>query len=386
MNDHKKDGEKFPSFRNINEELGYYTVGQKYFINKAQAHFESQETKEQIYFYFNDSKFKNVDWYEEPTIDLYELYVRRAKQIREKYDYVCLYFSGGADSTAILKVFLDHNIKIDDIVFLGCINHDVKENHAVNAELYYTGMQYIRSSTQKNLKLRFVNLWDYFEEANNNLDRNWIFERSDARMAVCSILKEKAYSCDPVLLKQADKGKKVCLLMGLEKPRIAIKNDVFVFAFLDLLMYGNNYPKQFDEKMTRIVIERFYTSPDCIDLMKKQIHMIANFYIKNYPNDYKDHLIQAKNFDSDLYYTNIRPVLYGKYWNENNFSCGKANENFFGTKWAFMKKYKDSNYFKQWDDGLQHMRQNLSSDLYDADRNVLSGIWSKEYAFKKCPQ
>jgi len=44
------------------------------------------------------------------------LYALRARQLREKYDYLVLYFSGGADSTNILKTFIDNNIFLDEIV------------------------------------------------------------------------------------------------------------------------------------------------------------------------------------------------------------------------------------------------------------------------------
>lgn len=385
--DKNRDGEYSPSFKDINnEQLGFYKVGNKSFVNKVQAHIESQITKEQIYFYYNDLEFSKINWYDMPEQDLYELYAQRARQLREQYDYVCLFYSGGSDSSVALQVFLENNIKLDDVVFLGFTNSKIRDSDPVNSELYYTGMNYIRASTQKNLKLRFVNLWDYFEEIDKTITKDWIFEQSDARIAICSILKEKAYSRDPVLLKKANEGKKVCLLMGLEKPRISIQNNEFTFSFLDILMYGNNYPAQFDKKISNITVEKFYTSINCVDIIKKQIHIIADFYLKNFPNDYRKHLTHTKEFKRDEYYNNINPLIYPKFWDESKkFSVGKGNEGFFGPKWNFMKMYKETNYYKQWYNGILHLGNTLSTEHYDPETNYLSGVWSKYYTFKKCP-
>jgi len=65
------------------------------------------------------------DWTIEPKESLMELYKQRALQIRESYDYLVLYFSGGSDSCTILRTFLDNNIFLDEIV---TYTHNLYEN------------------------------------------------------------------------------------------------------------------------------------------------------------------------------------------------------------------------------------------------------------------
>ena len=66
-------------------------------------------------FCFNETVFKLIDWTVEPSQSLKELYVERCQQLRDKYDYLILSYSGGADSHEILYTFLENNIFIDEI-------------------------------------------------------------------------------------------------------------------------------------------------------------------------------------------------------------------------------------------------------------------------------
>lgn len=68
-----------------------------------------------IQFDFHDDVFTKLNWMIEPEETINQLYKMRAQQIRDKYDYIILQFSGGADSNQILQTFLDNNIFIDEV-------------------------------------------------------------------------------------------------------------------------------------------------------------------------------------------------------------------------------------------------------------------------------
>jgi len=78
---------------------------------------------------FNDlsfhSIFENVDWETEPTDSLSNLYRKRAQQIRDSYDYIVLYFSGGSDSITMLNAFMKNDIEVDEVVVY--VNTDFKD-------------------------------------------------------------------------------------------------------------------------------------------------------------------------------------------------------------------------------------------------------------------
>ena len=71
--------------------------------------------EDKVSFYFHDDYFSQFDWTKEPQQSLKELYKQRAIQLRDKYDYLILSYSGGSDSHQALETFLNNNIFIDEI-------------------------------------------------------------------------------------------------------------------------------------------------------------------------------------------------------------------------------------------------------------------------------
>lgn len=84
----------------------------------------------------------NVDWTTEPTETLRELYKQHAQYIRDTYDYVILYFSGGSDSTTMLNAFLDNNIHVDEIVTAIFDNVDMPCFNGIHAQNYLKTKQF----------------------------------------------------------------------------------------------------------------------------------------------------------------------------------------------------------------------------------------------------
>ena len=95
-----------------NPRLGFYTVGDQRFYSKPQALLEATATGHFPHFNFNREVYSKIDTTIEPQTSLRELYRMRAKQLREKYDYIRLEFSGGSDSTTVLYSFINNGIQI----------------------------------------------------------------------------------------------------------------------------------------------------------------------------------------------------------------------------------------------------------------------------------
>jgi hypothetical protein len=98
------------------DKLGFYRVGDKKFYNKTLALLENFQTKEDVHWIFNNKVYGSIDWTIPVETPLSELYKNRAQQLRDQYDYLVLYFSGGADSANILHAFVENNIFLDEIV------------------------------------------------------------------------------------------------------------------------------------------------------------------------------------------------------------------------------------------------------------------------------
>jgi hypothetical protein len=100
----------------MENELGYYSVNNQKYTNKIQAVLEAQKTLADITWDFHNDTFNRINWTSEPNLSLDVLYKMRAQQIRDQYDYVIVMCSGGADSTNVIKSFLNNNIFVDEIV------------------------------------------------------------------------------------------------------------------------------------------------------------------------------------------------------------------------------------------------------------------------------
>ena len=100
-----------------NPNLGFYTVGTTRYYSKVQALIESTRTDQFPIWNFNNEVYGAQSWEHEPKTDLRELYRLRAKQLRDKYDYIRVEASGGGDSTQVIFNFLLNGIHLDEIIF-----------------------------------------------------------------------------------------------------------------------------------------------------------------------------------------------------------------------------------------------------------------------------
>jgi hypothetical protein len=94
---------------------GVWEVQDSTFEKKYDALVYATEINAPVNFNFFNDVWDNFDKKLLGTVPLQELYKQRAQQLRNKYDYLILYYSGGSDSYNILRTFLDNGIKIDEI-------------------------------------------------------------------------------------------------------------------------------------------------------------------------------------------------------------------------------------------------------------------------------
>ena len=84
---------------------GYWQVNDRKFPKKIDAlQYASRAGQEISYIYF-DKVWDSFDRSKLGNSSLPDLYRQRAQQLRDKYDYLILYFSGGADSYNVLRSF-----------------------------------------------------------------------------------------------------------------------------------------------------------------------------------------------------------------------------------------------------------------------------------------
>jgi len=99
---------------------GFWEVMDCRFTNKYHALQYATEVNAPVHYKFFNQVWETFDRSLLGSQPLNELYRERAQQLRDKYDYLILYFSGGSDSYNVLRSFIDNGIKIDEICVKWC--------------------------------------------------------------------------------------------------------------------------------------------------------------------------------------------------------------------------------------------------------------------------
>lgn len=263
---------------------GYYDVEGFKTLSKLEAWQLSKGDFNKIKFIFNDDEFKMHDWSKEPEEDIYELYKRRAQQLRKEYDYIVLIYSGGVDSHTILETFLQNNLRIDEICSFS--NNDVEaKTEKFNQEIYNAAIPFVQTLDLKKLgtTFRLINIGEMIVE---QLSDNYHFENFEHysistpfwRTAVSNhVLKSKIIEHR----KLTESGKKVCYLWGHEKPCIKIVNQEYCLSITDTFSGGFG-AKQYNNRIRlknhfdNFYDEAFYICKEFPEISIKQGHLLVN--------------------------------------------------------------------------------------------------------------
>ena len=269
------------------DHLGYYQVGLKKIYNKTLALIEEKKTGYTIEWIFNDNVYGNIDWtipIETPLIDLYK---KRACQLREEYDYLILYYSGGADSTNVLHAFIDNNIFIDEIImhFPEPVKKTINDRDISN-ENYFSEVEYAAVAHLKKYKNTIptntkIKIQDFTKTGIEILKKEDWFDFSPLNLSVSisGILRQIAQEYDGDYLKLQDSGKSTAYIMGIDKPLVWNDGMNYYGFFMDTSAYHYINPVDFNKnKNDRIVTEFFYWTPNMPEIVIKQAQEIKKFY------------------------------------------------------------------------------------------------------------
>ena len=373
------------------DRLGCYRVGDLKFYSKLEAIEMMQRTGTHLHWDFNEAVFSSYDWTVEPSTSITELYRRRAQELRDKYDYIILSFSGGADSTNILSTFIDNDIKLDEVVTY--VNYEAtgEKNNFMNAEYFNVAKHktdFIKE-TYPWINTRVIDLsslmLDHFVDNKTKFD--WLYENN------MFFSPNNTSKTDlPLKIKEwADiihSGKKLCMLWGHDKPRILHIDGKFLFRFIDLIDSGPTVRGIAGQQPYSD--ELFYWTPSQPELLIKQAHLIKN-YLKS-PNSENLQFVSTEK--SDLAYIEknktkywlsnhgVHSLIYPK-WDVNTFSMGKASSIVLTERdtWFFNMNKTDAPYVG-WKMGIDKLFKTIpdywKNDPLDFSKG-LKACWSKDY-------
>ena len=272
------------------DRLGYYRVGFKKFSNKTMALLENHRTGYELEWIFNDDVYGSIDWSIPIETPLMELYKRRAQQLREQYDYIVLYYSGGADSTNALHAFMDNNIFIDEIVMhlpeavKTTLNGEDTSNLNYYSEVEYAAVAHLKkykNSLHPNTK---ISINDFSKTGLELLDKEDWFDSSPLCLSVSisGILRQITQEYDGYHLKLQEKDKSIAYVLGIDKPLVYFDGVNYFCYFMDTSTYHYISPVDFNKSgINNVSTEFFYWTPDMPEIVIKQAQDIKRHCEQN---------------------------------------------------------------------------------------------------------
>ena len=370
--------------------FGFYRVGNFRTYSKLEAIEEHGRTGLEIDWNFNREVFSTYDWTQEPPQSLEFYYAQRAQQLRDRYDYLVLFYSGGADSYNTLQAFVKNNIFIDEIVQYVNLDaeHGIKTTW-LNEEVFATSAPITQnlistnpvyahtrhriidiSQWQSQHFVQAANLWDHWYQINNYFTPN---------VTCHSYFRDLVTDYKNIF----DKGQRLCFIWSVDKPNVfGDKQGNFYLSFADGKDFAmsprtQRLSRQWEND------EFFYWSPDSMDMVAKQAHIIkrflesqchdvvANEFIevtKNLETRTMKQLNQRRIFRSWIKANNkvigltdhgLHALIY-PYWDPLAIVCGKTKSFLFSPRdnWFFNSSAPDMGQ-KMYQRGLLWLRNNV---------------------------
>ena len=314
------------------DKLGYYEVNGKKYLHKMEA-FVQAKSWDKVNYIFNDQYFEKYDWTKEPqpNLSLQDFYRIRAQQIRNEFDYVVLMYSGGPDSQNMVETFIDNQIPFDEIICIHSYDRTkIHDGTIHNADWVYNSKPSLDHWTKDlGIKSRITILDEielakkYFQELQRQGD--WQFAFNTTGFASQYIFKLNWIKDVEHIWKMILDGKKVGIVFGSEKPMIQTDhNNRYYTHWFDLTLPDCHlFLKENDDLKSSELKVLFYSSPDNIDLMAKQVHTLKNFMDICKNDEFyhippsktrQTHTCKSKYNGKNLKYDIYHKIIYPK-WN-----------------------------------------------------------------------
>lgn len=358
---------------------GYYTVGEKIFYSKSLALIEATKTSRPITWDFSNAIFSTMKWDTGYCEDLRLVYRARARQLREKYDYLILSYSGGSDTWTALNSFIDEGVQVDELL----VRWPFKATNGLFTASRNPESWNILSEWELNIKPDLdlitkkypnikITVYDWSDDINDELiEEDWASVNDHLNPGV--FRKFSVASESERLMIEA--GKSVAIIWGVDKPQLKIENGNLYLYFLDKLAntrcvdgVNNRNP------------ELFYWTPDMPELVHAQARVAYEHFINNPAHlslfDWNSGW-DAGSMDRKRLYDNlIRSIVYPD-WNPNKFQAHKGGSMVWdgNDTWMFTG-LKSHRYYQSWEHGLKSIKAAVDAKFYQPSKSGRFEGWT----------
>jgi len=362
-----------------NPKLGYYQLDNQRYYSKVEALIAATQINQFPEWQFNRSVFDAVVWNQEPETALPELYRLRAQQLRDQYDYIRLELSGGADGNTVLYSFLLNNIHLDEVVFR-YPKHGEKNVTAdpfnTKPENTLSEWEYAARPTLEWIATHSpstrITFHDYSEDMlASDHDETWVYCTRDYFQPGHAF----KHTVDAVVehRRVLESGKRVCMLWGIDKPKVCIRDKKWYLYFMDIQANAANPDVR---HYTNITNEYFFWTPDLPELIVKQAHTIKNWFSLE-SNKYLQHLVRWPNYSFSQRTTFehiVKPLIYPDY-DPTTFQTSKPTNSFYNEMdhW-FYTNFQDTHVYRTWQAGLEFLVKSIDAKYFNYELGQPVGL------------
>lgn len=366
--------------------VGYYLCDGIQFKSKVNALIHSNIVNKPVEWIFHQEFFSKYPWHIEPSQSLDQLYDARARQLREKYDYIILSYSGGADSHNMAQAFIRQGLHIDEIVTnhltratnrVTVLNPQVKESWNFAAEHDLQAIPRLKEISQlcPRTKITILDVTDTVLDAVKNYnDIDWVLDKND-HLSVGQLFRYN-YTYFANVKKQLDKNLKVGFIVGVDKPKTLIRNNTDFYFYFNDITVNIALITDFTSEYTNTKLELFYWSPDAADLICKQVHTVKK-WLEARP--FRQQFWRDPSFAvmRKIHEPCLREIIYTT-WQAEWFQTKKATS-WFNTEFDTWFQ-TDDNFTKQresWFRGIQYLAEKIPNNI-----NYKDGVPDSLQSFK----
>jgi len=218
-----------------------------------------------IYFYFMDDTWKTVDWNIEPIESFDILCEKRCRQLREKFDWVCVWTSGGYDTQTVLESFIRSGARIDEIAFMD--RKDYYDDPEI--PIILENAVFYQKYHNSNLKISPIKIdYDYTDKFYQRLKSDWVLSPGVSfRFSKSTASYVHQFSDHLNKIKSNTQGRRVDIY-GKEKALLDLRDGQWYMIMIDLAITDN----------MNTTTEYFFITPDLPELHVKQCYLAMQWF------------------------------------------------------------------------------------------------------------
>ena len=383
---------------------GFYTVGNNAFSAKLTAVQYASRTNEPIKWNFLDDAYTSMNWRTPLRTPLRELYRIRAQQLRDKYDYLILFYSGGADSHTVLQSFIKNHIKLDEIIVTWPITQS-QGKYTPSTDITSTNfisewdfslkpkLDWIKTNCP-GIKITIVDIMANLDDEDR--EDTMIIQPKYSYAAI-----RRTRDQDTILKQRYEQYPNLAVITGTGPPDlVTIKGQWLALQFNEEIINSVTKSDYLPDGWIRNV-EFFYCTPDFPEILREQSHVILDYLNVN-PHKigiFESHFLGGKN----ILPKQIGPIPLGEQrrrfiksliypdWDINTFQAIKAIDVYNKSEifYWFYKNPESENYLHAWRSNIQSQLAIITPNLLSKTAsgvNRIVGFHSQHYIIGKLTQ